>query len=244
MKKVSEEWFEEYLTAHCYEYVYQPNLGGKKNPDFLIMREGIEAICEVKEFDTLGFVGLLAKQPGTLVSRPVKKLLDPVRNQISAAASQLKEYQTTKLPMIIVLANPNDAGVNLSLEFVISAMYGDIATRFSMGANGETVSENVFGRNGQLTNNHQYISAVVVVDKHEKNQEAANAFIKTLYRENPHMRAEVAVQLLKKEEEKFGPEIVSYECSVFETASKVCTPLPATILNGPNDVRLKCQMGK
>lgn len=244
VNKASEKWFAEYLTAHGYSFEFEPELGGIKNPDFAIEREGIKAICEVKEFETLGIVGLMAKQLNTLITRPVKKLLDPVRNQIGSAAQQLKEFQDTGSPLIVVLANPHDAGVNLSETFVISAMYGDIGTRFSIGTNGETISEDIVGRNGRLTNDHQYVSAVVVVNRHEKNQEESNAFIEDLYRKNPLMKPEVAMQLLKEEEVKFEPEVISYNCTVFETASQVCTPLPATFFNGPNDIRWRCSEGK
>lgn len=244
MNKVSEKWFADYLTAHGYAFEFEPDLGGKKNPDFAIQREGTQAICEVKEFETLGIVGLMAKQPNTLITRPVKKLLDPVRNQIGTAAQQLKEFQGTGSPLIVVLANPHDARVNLSEIFVISAMYGDIATRFSIGTNGETITEDIIGRNGKLTNDHQYVSAVVVVNRHEKNQEEAKSFIEDLYRKNPLMMPEVAMQLLEEEEVKFGPEIVSHYCTVFETASQTCTPLPATFFDGPNDIRWKCSKGK
>jgi hypothetical protein len=49
---VSEEWFDEYLATNGYTPTVEPDLGVPKQPDRLIERVGVEAICEVKEFTT------------------------------------------------------------------------------------------------------------------------------------------------------------------------------------------------
>jgi hypothetical protein len=47
----SEVWFDTYLRAHGYKWEVEPDLGVQKRPDRLVMRDGLRAVCEVKQFD-------------------------------------------------------------------------------------------------------------------------------------------------------------------------------------------------
>jgi hypothetical protein len=47
----SEVWFDTYLRAHGYTWELEPDLRIPKRPDRLIYRDGLSAVCEVKQFD-------------------------------------------------------------------------------------------------------------------------------------------------------------------------------------------------
>jgi hypothetical protein len=47
----SEVWFDTYLHAHGYMWEAEPDLGIPKRPDRMIHRDGLRAVCEVKQFD-------------------------------------------------------------------------------------------------------------------------------------------------------------------------------------------------
>ncbi|HUW87877.1 MAG TPA: hypothetical protein VMW30_05830 [Candidatus Paceibacterota bacterium] len=243
MKTESERWFAGSLSSHGYTYEFEPDLGGVKRPDFAIFRDAIRAICEVKEFEAQGIEALMMANPGTLITRSVGELVAPVRNQISAAAKQLKPFRDPSTPLIVVLANPLNAGVNLGDTFVISAMYGDISTLFTPGPGTGFSAQNQVGRNGKLTTDHQYVSAVVVVTKHEKNREYLDGFIKELFSKE-QVDIEMVKELVEAEEGKLGIEEISYRCAVFETVSSECAPLPETFFDGPHDVRWQYFEGK
>lgn len=59
-RTASEHLFETYLTEHRYQFAHEPDLGIAKRPDYLISRTGIEAVCEVKQFETTVMRGRLA----------------------------------------------------------------------------------------------------------------------------------------------------------------------------------------
>jgi hypothetical protein len=48
----------------------------------------------------------------------------PIRRHIASAAKQLKPLTALDLPLVVVLANPEGAMIDLSVEHVIAALYG------------------------------------------------------------------------------------------------------------------------
>jgi hypothetical protein len=92
-----------------------------------------------------------------------------VRGQVDAAARQLKPLAGGPRPLVVVLANPHGADVNLGAEHVVHALYGNPAVTFALDAmTGETMTglAAFADRDGALTAKHAYISAVVTV--HER----------------------------------------------------------------------------
>lgn len=163
MASPGEELFERYLRDHGYEGAgaQHPELGaGPKRPDYRISRGGHEAVCEHKQFETMfKWAKLRASLTGS-AAWTADESLGPVRNAIKTAAGQLKALRTQGRPLIVVLSNPLGADVDLDPESVLHAMYGDPVHPISLGADGPIAGPATVGRNGQLTNSHQYISAV------------------------------------------------------------------------------------
>lgn len=233
----AEARFEHYLDAQGYSREHEPDLGVPTRPDYLIERDGLQAACEVKGFKTLGIWGPMLASPGTLVSRSMKEALRPIRRQIGTAAKQLKPLSSRGLPLVVVLANPRAAGVDLHPHMVISAMYGDLEAQFTTAGAGEPTSEWVAGRNGRLTNDHPHISAVVVVHEGDRSADRESAFVREFTTEHPEAGAEEALHALRAARQTFGPAEPYYRCDVFEAASGACVPLADELLNGADDAR-------
>jgi len=176
-RTASELLFEAYLTEHGYEFAHEPDLGIVKRPDYLISRTDTEAVCEVKQFETtvmrdrLGGVG---RGVGMLSSREV---FGAVRNQLDAAARQLKPLAGGQRPLVVVLGNPLAADVRLSPENVVWAMYGNPTVGFAIDSTtGELVSPptSFADQDGALTAKHAYISAVATLHERDLDQDWAD----------------------------------------------------------------------
>ena len=175
-RTASERLFEAYLTEHNYQFAHEPDLGIVKRPDYLVSRAGIEAVCEVKQFETTAMrdrLGGVGRGVGMLSS---KNVFGAVRNQIDAAARQLKPLTGGQRPLVVVLSNPLGADVRLSPEDVVSAMYGNPTVGFEINsATGELVSPpTIFAdQDGALTAKHAYISAVATLHERGLDQDWA-----------------------------------------------------------------------
>ncbi len=151
------------------EPAYEPDLGVRTRPDYVVVRGEAEAVCEVEEFDPDS--GWSPGNAGPSGRRSMEDVLRPVRYKIRAAARQLKTLAGSGRPLVIVLANPGGAWVGLSPQEIVWAMYGDPAFVFSVAARtGEAVDEGGFitTANGKLRNDHPYISAVAVVSQRDR----------------------------------------------------------------------------
>jgi hypothetical protein len=233
----AEVRFENYLNAHDYLFEYEPDLHIDKQPDYMVQRGDDMVVCEVKGFQTLGIWGPMLQSPGHMVTRSMKEVLAPVRSQISAAAVQLKPLAGSGIPLVVVLSNPEKAGVDLSPTMVIAAMYGDLGAQFSSRPDGTTSSEWIADRNGKLTNDHGYVSAVVVARAGDRSAEGVDAFIRGFLEANPAAATEEVLAAVDEASDSFEPPEPYYYCDVFQTASTTCVPLPPSVFDGPNDHR-------
>lgn len=158
-----EEMFVRYLREYGYAGwdKHEPVIveAQPSNPDFLIQRGRTETICEVKEFRTDHMKRKLCSSPTKRASFPAKRILQPVREAIRAAGKQLRPFADGDRPLVIVLTNPHNADVQLRVERVLEAMYGDPMVAVNKNAP-------FLGKNGKLTNNnYPHLSAVVCLRK-------------------------------------------------------------------------------
>jgi hypothetical protein len=165
----SEVWFDTYLRAHGYTWELEPDLGIPKRPDRLIYRDGLSAVCEVKQFDKDPIGWMRETGQGGWFDEN-----KPVRGAVRQAARQLRPLKGRGLPLVVVLANPNGYHVDLSGEQVIHALYGDDTIVFTVwtgeGPPPPDLADppdyrRVVGRNGQIRVSGQYISAVVMLHR-------------------------------------------------------------------------------
>jgi hypothetical protein len=172
----AERWFERYLIEHGYEYDYEPNFDEvDTHPDFLARRHGVEMICEVKGFE----------EPPPLERRSVTgqvmmlsadEVYRPMRNAVREAALQLRPLAGSPYPLVVVLANPMGFFIDLNIDRLVEAMYGNPGWVGGLNPD-EGRIENLrfeYGRDGRLRNDHPYISAVAILHERELAREEFN----------------------------------------------------------------------
>jgi hypothetical protein len=184
----------------------------------LIRRDGLAAVCEVKQFDKNPLAWMHETQTGGWVDE-----YKPVRGAVRQAADQLRPLKGHGLPLVVVLANPNGYHVELSGERVVHALYGDDTIVLNVWTGegppppefpGPQEYKRVVGRNGQIRVSGQYISAVVMLHRRESD-------------------------FFDLRDEADVPED---ECwvEVIPAISEEAVPLPDSFFNGPNDLRWRC----
>lgn len=226
--------FEAYLAEHDYpEPAYEPNLGVRTRPDYVVVRGEAEAVCEVEEFDPDS--GWSPGNAGPSGRRSMEDVLRPVRYKIRAAARQLKPLADSGRPLVIVLANPGGAWVGLWPQEIVWAMYGDPAFAFSVDAQtGDAVDEGGFitTRNGKLRNDHPYISAVAVVSQRDR----AIDFYDQLVAGMGGASADEKWQAINAAKDRGEvPEGHYHRLDVYRTMSARAAPVPGELFNGPKD---------
>ena len=161
-KTKSELLFEELLQKRGFEFQKGEDFFkvGKKCPDYYVATEYGDIICEVKEFKEPEIHKIMMKEKVRTFSD--KQILNPIKNKIKDASKQLKPYKKYKIPLVVILSNPNNYFVDLSDEEILSAMFGEIGIAIPLN-NGKEDNW-YFGRNGILTNQKEYISAVCVLE--------------------------------------------------------------------------------
>ena len=163
-KTQSELLFEELLKERGFEFikgeVYFKK--GEKCPDYYVKTKYGNIICEVKECGESELHKMFQKvKVGALSS---KSISGPIREKIKKASKQLKPYVKNKIPMIVILSNPYGYFADLDNEEILSAMYGEIGISIPLTDDKEKEPELFFGRDGILTNQKEYISAVCVLE--------------------------------------------------------------------------------
>lgn len=149
--------FEAYLVERGIAVPeHEPDLGIGVRPEYLVEHDGERCLVEVKEFARESW-------PIRAGETTMEEVLKPIRNQIHHAARKLREARRLHLPLVVVLTDPNRALTSLLGPFeLISALRGDPMVELrNLGA--VDVVRTVSGRNGELRNDHPYVSAVVVV---------------------------------------------------------------------------------
>jgi hypothetical protein len=149
--------FESYLTERCIAVPeHEPDLGIGVRPEYLLEHDGARCLVEVKQFAPSSW-------PIRAGVTTMKEQLKPIRNQIQHAARKLREARHLRLPLVVVLTDPNRALTALLGPFeLIGALRGDPMVELrSLG--GVDIVRTVSGRNGELRNDHPYVTAVAVV---------------------------------------------------------------------------------
>jgi hypothetical protein len=245
----SEEWFDRYVRDHGHDPgVPEPDLGVAKNPDRLINWNGVEVVCEIKQFDNDPFGGWQG-QPRTT---DLQDALKAVRRPISYAAEQLKPLAGSGRPLVVVLANPNGVPVPFSSHEVVWALYGDPVWRITInGDTGEPVGKAEYGvdRNGQIRNRHQYLSAIVALRHRTNAQDWSDALWARLKEEHapfdpvadPEGASRVAALALEETHRAEGrgeiPDGDYLFADVFATKGATAEPLPENVFDGRHDSR-------
>lgn len=154
-KTSGDELFERYLQDHGYEPgSHEPSLedyGIAKRPDYLPNRGTVCIACEVEQF-TPGASTLERRLAGQrTASASPKEVYGPIRKRVESAAKELKPLRALEIPLVVVLANPEGAVIDLSVSHVLGALYGNPTYTIPIdpsvgGAVGEGRFE--FGRDG------------------------------------------------------------------------------------------------
>lgn len=245
----SEDWFDRYVRDQGHDPGKpEPDLGIQKRPDRLIRWNGVEVVCEVKQFDNDPF-GDWNGQPRTM---DMQTALKAVRRPVSYAAEQLKPLAGRGLPLVVVLANPKGVPVPFSSDEVIWALYGDPVWKITIDTEtGAPVGEPEYGvdRNGQIRNRHQYLSAVVALRHRTRAQDWTDALWERLKEEHapfdpagdPEGASRVAALALEETQSaEARGEIPNGDymfADVFVTMSAAAKPLPPNVFDGARDSR-------
>jgi hypothetical protein len=245
----SEEWFDRYVREHGHDPGSpEPDLGIAKNPDRLITWNGVEVVNEIKQFENDPFARLLDRF-GTM---GMSQGLRPVRKAIERAARQLKPLAGRGLPLVVVLANPKGMPVAFTSDEIIWALYGNPVWRMAIDRDtGASAGPTEYGvdRDGQIRNQHQYLSAVVALRHRTEAQDWTDALWARLKEEHapfnpvgdPDRAAHVAALALedthRAEEAGEIPEGDYLFADVFVTMGAEATALPETVFDGPRDSR-------
>jgi hypothetical protein len=177
---------------------------------------------------------------------PDAEVYGPIRNQVKEAAKQLKPLAVRGIPLVVVLANPDEARVNLSVESVIAALYGNPQWTMQIDtATGAAVDEGhlELGRDGKLTNDHAYLSAVVLLRRRELALDARDKILAELRKgydgeaTTVEERQKRAVAIIEELERHDLPEGHYFYVEVIETLSQDAVPLPEAWFCGERDRR-------
>lgn len=250
----AERWFERYLCDHDYESDYEPDLGVSTRPDFLVCRNGVELVCEVKGFETP--TPLDRKVAG--VDHPVMLSADeeygPMRGAVREAARQLKPLAGSDRPLIVVLANPMDFRVNLNIDRLVEAMYGNpgYAGTFKPDEGQVDDLEFFYEKDGRLRNDHPYISGVAILRERPLALEYYDEWRAKWKAGRPALPSpstdEIVAEFLAEqaawrasEEAKNVPEGNVYLVDLLTTGSPEAAPVPENTFDGPRDRRTDVQ---
>lgn len=246
-KTTADVWFERYLLDHGYgpgEHEQDlTHLGVAKRPDFWPRLGAEQVICEVKQFGENDLQRRLARQ--RFLTTDDKMFYKPVRNQVREAAKTLKPLTPQGLPLVIVLANPAGAYIDLSTRQVIAALSG--SPRFVFTVSGETggsIGDERWeaANDGRLTHFHPYISAVALLRRRERDQDEIDRLADEFRQRHPEPetreeRVAYTAGLLDVFEDRRHMEGDYFWVDVIETESETATPLQDHWFRGPRDTR-------
>ena len=189
-KTAADERFEAYLVDHGIPYEYEPpwqerlGVSADVNPDFLIDSAGARVVAEVKQFQTTHITDRLTRSGGvaTLGDREVFGHLRA--KMTDTAREQLLPFAGVGVPLVVVLANPLGADVNMDFDHVAFAALGNMKARITIGPDGLPNDANEPARlvadgygafisvtDKGLVNYHPNVSAVVVVHERTNKQD-------------------------------------------------------------------------
>jgi len=227
---VADDWFARCLRERGHDAgEHEPDLAGEgisKAPDYLpTSAAGHQTGFEVKAFSRNSKLGKqFATQRGGVFDP--KRLTAPSRNQLGEAAAQLKGL-AGKMPLVVVVANPEGAPVDMTVGGVIEAMYGPAR---SLGPDRAGL-----GRDGKFNASHQYVSAVVILRCRQRRDDVLDELVAeakaqpTWEQLGDAERAEVLFDLLNANDQNF-PDGEHFHVDVIDTVSATATDGPALVL--------------
>jgi hypothetical protein len=179
-KTAADERFEAYLWEHGIPFEYEPDwaeefgIEVEDNPDYLVDPDGTRVICEVKQFESTRITERLLRSPGQASWVSAKEEFGPIRSKVTQTAQeQLRPFRGLAVPLVIVLANPLNADVDLDFYTVAHALLGNPKLRISHkpGMPPDSLPAPVAEDYGALisiqedgtVNHHPFVSAVVTV---------------------------------------------------------------------------------
>jgi hypothetical protein len=248
-RTASERWFEEYAREAGLGgwEDHEPDLGIEARPDYLVHAleaPSARAVCEVKEFTTSGLERRLRERHSGTLTLSDKEVYGAIRGRVRQAAKQLKPLAGRGLPLVIVLANPNGVRMEFDANAVELALYGNYT--YGGPVNPATGAVEQFGRlpgrDGKLTMDHSYVSAVVLLRRRFHARDHDEAWWKAKADElRPHYPDRPALMnaLLEAAQDKpDGPPGHYHYVEVLHTVSSMqgeAVPLPAELLAGIRD---------
>ena len=176
----ADQLFAAYLTtrgiSHCFEPPWREVFGIEvaANPDYLVERDGVRAVCEVKQFKTTKAWDQLLAAPGRAMPVAPEDDWGPVRFRMNDAARKLQPFRGIEVPLVIVLANPVFSDVTLDWHTVAPAILGNDQQTLLVGPDAPLGHEGVATvgghgtfryehEDGSIENLHPHVSGVVVV---------------------------------------------------------------------------------
>jgi hypothetical protein len=250
----AERWFERYLRERGYEYDYEPDLRVPTRPDFLARRGDVEVVCEVKGFEEAP--PLERRLAG--VNQPVMVSADeeyrPMRSAVREAARQLKPLADSPWPLVVVLANAMGFHVNLSIESLVEAMFGNPGWTGNFNPDQGQVENFHFeyGRDGRLRNDHPYISAVAILHERELAREHYDQWRAEWKKTRDPLHypsyEEITAEALAEQKAWRAsdasanvPEGNVYWVELLTTGSPDAVPVPENVFDGPRDRRINVE---
>ena len=204
-RTASERRFERYLQAQGLVFEFEPDLGTRARPDYRVTANGVNVICEVKEFKTTWLSDRISSIGVVDARRPTL----PVRNRVERAAEQLAPLAGRGLPLVIVLSNPHQADVDLDPERVWASLYYDGGPLESHAAD--------------------HITAIAILRRRTEEQRWAEENVRRL---GPLEALRVAVEA---EREGTVPQGETIFVSLLRTESPTASQLPRGLFEGPDD---------
>jgi hypothetical protein len=244
----SELWFDRYVAEHGQNPGdSEPDLGIEESPDRLITWKDQQVVCEIKEFGAD-----VVRSTGRVQSIGATRWYRPVREKVHQGARQMRELRDSEVPRVVVLANPQGMFIPLKTADVIYALYGNPGYTFQVDpATGAAVTEpQAFaGRDGEITNDHPYLSGVLILRHRTNEQDFYDELHARLAEDHgwvdtAKMTAEAtersrvfleAVDAAKGRGEVPDGDYL-YADLIVAMSDQAC-PLPRTVFDGPRDSR-------
>jgi heat shock protein HspQ len=246
----SERWFERYLRENGYAYDYEPDLDVPTHPDFRARRSDVEVVCEVKGFEEPPPLERRLAGANQTVAVSADEEYGPMRSAVREAARQLKPLAGSPWPLVVVLANPMGFRVNLSIERLVEAMYGNPGIVGNFNPEKGEVEDFHFelGRDGRLRNDHPYISAVAILHERELAREHYDEWRADWKKtreplDHPTMKEIIAEAMAEQrawrrsDASKNVPDGNVYWLELLTTGSLDAVPLPEAAFDGSRDQR-------
>jgi hypothetical protein len=208
-------------------------------------------VCEVKGFDQPTPLERRLRGTDQAVMISADEEYGPMRNAVREAARQLKPLAGSEYPLIVVLANPIGYRVNLSLERLVEAMYGNPGLVGNFNAENGEVEDFRFelGRDGRLRNDHPYISTVAIVRERPRAEEYYNEWRTEWKKGRQPLHRPTTEEIIAEaqaeqaawndsEASRHVPGGNAYIVELMTTGSPDAVPVPENVFNCARDKRV------